>query len=124
MGVYSGSTTSLNDPVKFFVYRNAAANTGNNAFAALQFDAVLFDTGSNYDNVTNFRFTAPVAGFYWLQAQASINAAGADFLISMYLNGTRTWDGDRTDLSTGVEGVSVGVLASLSASNTIQIQTF
>ncbi len=124
MGIYSGSTTSLNNPVKFFVYRNAAANTGNGAFAALQFDAVLFDTGSNYDNVTNFRFTAPFAGFYLFEACASIGGTSTDFLVSIYKNGTRYADGSRADTAAGDTGVNVSVLMQLNASNDVEVYTF
>ena len=53
-------------------------------FTKLNFNAEVFDTNSNYDNVTNYRFTPTVAGYY--QVQASIYAA-ATFQVFIFKNG-------------------------------------
>ena len=56
-----------------------------------QFDTEQFDTNSNYDNATNYRFTPTVAGYYlinvnirWTGMSGSTNLMG-----SVYKNGTR-----------------------------------
>lgn len=51
-------------PYKFHAYRNAAFSTPAGATSKISCDSESFDTGGNYDNATNYRFTAPVAGFY------------------------------------------------------------
>lgn len=57
----------------------------------VQFDTEEFDTNSNYDNATNYRFTPTVAGYYQVNASARINYSGAagDFIwVRIYKNGS------------------------------------
>lgn len=85
----SVNVEALHNPVKFFALNNANQSLANNAKMA--FNTKLFDTGSNFDNVTNNRFTAPVAGFYlfsavvYCQSNGSASPAGFNF----YKNGAQ-----------------------------------
>lgn len=86
----SGKTSLQNDH-KFSVYRNAAWTTaGGGAVAKVQFDAESFDTGSNYDAVTNFRFTAPVSGFYFFSTGIYLGSTvvGHTSIVYLYKNGS------------------------------------
>jgi hypothetical protein len=48
-----------------------------------------WDTNSNYDNATNYRFTPTVAGYYQANAMASISqTAQSDTTIWIYKNGS------------------------------------
>lgn len=76
------------NPYKFHVYRGGAFNSGNNAFARINFEGEVFDTNNNFDSTTNYRYTAPVAGFYYFYAQASFANAARDYIIAIYKNGT------------------------------------
>lgn len=93
-------------PYKFRVYRNAAANTGNGAFAVVAFDTKTYDTGTN---VSAGVFTAPVAGFYRFSWHVLINNAGASQLMvaSLFKNGTQNSDGSQLTTSS-VAFASVG----------------
>jgi len=42
-------------------------------YTKLQFDTVDFDTSSDYDNVTNYRYTPSVAGYYQFNYQCFVN---------------------------------------------------
>lgn len=44
------------------------SNIANATFTKVEFDSVDFDTGDNYDNETNFRYTVPSAGMYFISA--------------------------------------------------------
>jgi len=81
------NVTSISNPYKFHVYRNAAANTGNGAFAKVTFDTETFDTNNNFATGT---YTAPVAGFYQLSYTVSVVATGSgtDIAASLYKNGS------------------------------------
>lgn len=80
-------TEKLSNPYKFSAYRAAAWTVGNAGYARVDFDTEDFDTGSNYDAVTNFRFTAPVAGFYHFEGIASfVLAANSLGQVSLYKN--------------------------------------
>ena len=50
----------------------------------IQFNTEIFDTNSDYDNSTNYRFTPTVAGYY--QVSATMRAEGSSLsLIALYI---------------------------------------
>ena len=85
----------IKNPYKFSAYNNTsttvAAGTGGayGAWTKVAMQNKLFDTSSNFDNTTNYRFTAPIAGFYRFEAAFqvlvvnTVTAEGA-----LYKNGT------------------------------------
>lgn len=84
-------TDQIQNPYKFLVWRSAALNTGNGAYAVMACDTKVYDTGSNVDIVTNKgRFTAPVAGFYVFSgmAVATVAADNGRLLVGILKNGT------------------------------------
>jgi hypothetical protein len=46
-----------------------------------------FDTNSNYDNTTNYRFQPTVAGYYQITVSALFNVAATSTGIGIYKNG-------------------------------------
>jgi hypothetical protein len=58
----------------------------------VSFNTEEFDTGGNFDAATNFRFTAPVSGYYMINTQVAIGSSGMDITescyISLYKNGS------------------------------------
>jgi hypothetical protein len=71
----------------FSAYCNAVQSIANNTETKLQFNVEQFDTNSNY-NITNYRFTPTVAGYYQVSGgygwQNVINGYGA---LLLYKNG-------------------------------------
>ena len=53
---------------------SANQNITNNTQTKVQFDTERFDTNSNYDSATNYRFTPTVAGKYQINAGLGTNA--------------------------------------------------
>lgn len=123
----ASNTTIALKPViayKFSVYRNAAASTGNAAFAAIAFDTELFDTGSN---VLAGVFTAPVTGFYQFNWMIQIVAAGVNeqLVASLFVNGVRTLDGADPKAYGAIDiASSGGGLVPLTAGQTVDIRAF
>lgn len=115
-------------PCRFSAYRNSAQNTGNSAFAIINFDTKNFDTGNNLDVTTNVgRFTAPIAGFYHFDAIASIVGNSIDFLSVLYKNGTAWSYGTRLSVSStgGTNtGSSVSDTLQLALGDYVEIFTF
>lgn len=83
-------STQLSNPSKFAVYRNAAQSITGGTFAKINFDAKDYDTGSDYDAVTNFRFTARTSGFYQFDylVGAPVSSGSTDTVAAIYKNGT------------------------------------
>jgi len=48
-----------------------------------------FDTNSNYDNATNYRFTPSVAGYYQINGHVSVGGTNITYAVpTIYKNGT------------------------------------
>ncbi len=119
----SMSTTSVSNPYKFSVYRNAAWNTPNGAEGKVAFDAETFDTNSNFDSTTNNRYTAPVAGFYFFNAQIGFSSSVNNAYALLYKNGSEIKSGGQI-VATNVLGSTVSALLQLSASDYIEVYLF
>lgn len=75
------------NPYKFSVYNNATQSVATDTKIA--FNTEKFDTNNNFDNATNYRYTAPVAGFYQFNAQIYYEAINAATVrIALYKNGS------------------------------------
>ncbi len=65
----------------------------NAAWTIVQYNTEMFDNLNEYDNATNYRFTATAAGYYSVSASLlSANAAwdaGESWLLSLYKNGVQ-----------------------------------
>ena len=81
------STLAINGPA-FSAYRNTQQSISNASFTKVQIDTEEFDTNSNYDNSTNYRFTPTVAGYYQVFGSVAGAAAYAQLLASIYKNGS------------------------------------
>lgn len=123
MAAFSPSFAAFSEPVKFSVYRGTAWNSGNNAFALVTFDNENFDTGSNY-SVSTGRFTAPIAGFYWVMFNLQTGTSTTNLIGSFYVNGSevrRYRYNAATATGTGVFGAE---LLQLSATDYVQVYCF
>ena len=72
----------------FSAYAGSAQNTTSNVYTKVQFPNEEFDTNSNFDSSTNYRFTPTVAGYYQLNVSVSVNGAPTRFAIQLYKNGS------------------------------------
>lgn len=84
------SSIKFYNPYKFSAYRNANQTPTNNAWTKIQMSSEDYDTSNNFDSVTNFRFVAPVAGFYQFSAEVCFNsnANGQLVIVALYKNGS------------------------------------
>lgn len=70
----------------FSAYQSSSQSLSGGVFTKLQFQTEEFDTNSNYDKDTNYRFLPTVAGYY--QVNASVTVAAGQVAITLYKNGT------------------------------------
>lgn len=106
-GAVSGAgydTKTLSNSYKFSVGvpgQNFTA-TGFTASKIIMPSLPLFDTGSNFDYTTNYRFTAPISGFYFFTAQLDwFVANGVEERIMLYKNGSFFRYGNQLSNNTG-----------------------
>ncbi len=88
----TGLSTQVGSPA-FRAYRGSSNQTISAATTTkVAFNAETFDTNSNYDSTTNYRFTPTVAGYYKINAEVSFNTGSGSINIfkngSNYLTGT------------------------------------
>lgn len=113
----------LSNPYKFSAYRTTNMNVGT-ADTKVQFNAENFDTGNNYDAVTNFRFTAPINGFYQLNTNILTTTAGAGTAIglSFYKNGAQVVGPVNDFDAAGTNpGIALSALLQLTAGDYIEV---
>ena len=78
----------------FSAYLNSSQSIANATFTKIQCNVEEFDTNSNYDNATNYRFTPTVAGYYQIDGSANYGSGTTGICITIiYKNGTRFKDG-------------------------------
>jgi hypothetical protein len=119
---YTDSAPTLN--IRFHVYRNAAANTGSGAFAQVQHDTEVFDTGNDVSNGT---FTAPVNGYYHFDWQIATTADGsARYVISsLFYDGSEKARGGEMEVGASKVYVSTGsALIYMAATKTADIRAY
>lgn len=70
-------------------YRTDSQTVGDASSTKVELDNESYDPGSNFDDVTNYRFVAPVAGYYLVAGmiEYAANATGARY-CNINLNGS------------------------------------
>jgi len=83
----------------------------NGTFTKIQFNVETFDTNSNYDPTTNYRFTPTVAGYYQINGNiAFVGSASGYVQVGIYKNGGIFIQG-----SMGTNNTAIGGQANASA---------
>ena len=94
----TASNFTLNPPLRsgqlavdgpaFSAYRSTNQSIGNSVWTKIAFDTEEFDTNSNYDNTTNYRFQPTVSGYYQVNAAVGLSASTAAVTVAIYKNGS------------------------------------
>jgi hypothetical protein len=108
---YLGTNVAGNGPA-FSAYRGTTTQAVSaTTYTKIQFNVEEFDTNSNYDNTTNYRFTPTVAGYYQVNClMYSTTGTAANFYGYIYKNGA-IFKASQT-MPTGGGGTSAGMFAS------------
>lgn len=93
----------------FSVYASASSTYTSGAFNKIAYNTKTFDTNSNFDAVTNYRFTPTVAGYYQINAAVTLNgAAMSPAWIAIYKNGSEYKRGGFNP-TTGTYGYAIAI---------------
>ena len=71
----------------FSAYQSSAQSISHNSFTKVQFQTENFDTNSNFDSTTNYRFTPTVAGYYFVNARTAFNSTSLNSFSAILKNG-------------------------------------
>lgn len=113
-------TKTLSNSYKFSAYDAAGESQTSGTFAKVSLNTKAFDTGSNFDT-TNFRFVAPVAGFYYFTARVRIGSGSATKgQAILYKNGSPARNGNQV-YGTGFHAPLVSGLLQLAASDYVEL---
>lgn len=124
---FGSGKTAVKVSHKFRAYRNSAQNTSGGSYAKINFDSENFDTGNNFDSSTNYRFTAPVAGFYQFSGAVNLPTGGTTILIlTLYKNGVEVSRGNQiaNTATTNSNGAVVTDLLQLSSSDYVEAYVY
>lgn len=87
-----GTNVAGNGPAfRAFVSGSGTTAFSNSTYVKIPLDGETFDTNSNFDSATNYRFTPTVAGYYQINAQIASNWNTSQFThyeALIYKNGS------------------------------------
>jgi len=115
--ITTGSTFAGTGPA-FSAYQSTLQAVANATFTKVQFQTEEFDTNSNFDPTTNYRFTPTVAGYY--QVNASVQNSGSiagQSTVLIYKNGSAFKNGTSSPQNTAYLGVIVSALVYFNGSS-------
>jgi hypothetical protein len=102
----STGTVMVNGPA-FSAYSNANQNISSGTYTKIALQTKEFDTNSNFDNATNYRFTPTVAGYYQINGQCFCAGTALTYtLSSIYKNGSNI------KIGSGYNGTAISNISS------------
>jgi len=85
--ITTGSTFGGTGPA-FRASKNSGQAITTSTWTKIQYNVEDWDTNSNYDNVTNYRFTPTVAGYYQVDVEVEFNNVVGSYIAAIYKNGS------------------------------------
>jgi len=102
-----GTATATSGPT-FRARRTTAQSINQNTWTKMQLSTEDWDTASNFDPTTNYRFTPTTAGYYQIQAEAvGVAASTTGFNASIYKNGASYLGANLTIGADGYAGITI-----------------
>jgi hypothetical protein len=72
----------------FRASKNSGQAITTSTWTKIQYNVEDWDTNSNYDNATNYRFTPTVAGYYQVDLAIEFNNVTGSYIAAIYKNGS------------------------------------
>lgn len=87
LSMASGKLLAPTGPT-FRASKNSGQSISTSTWTKIQYNVEDWDTNSNYDNATNYRFTPTVAGYYQVDLSVEFNNVAGSYIVAIYKNGT------------------------------------
>lgn len=101
-----GTGVTGNGPA-FSAYQSVAQSVSTGVWTKVQLQSKEFDTANCFDNITNYRFTPNVAGYYQVSSNVQMGSSASIIAPNIYKNGVVYKQGNNSSTaSTYGEGVS------------------
>ena len=99
----SNASTFAGTGPAFSAYASASQSISNITFTKIQINTENFDTNSNFDPTTNYRFTPTVAGYYQINGCVNGASSGVIRVVRAYIykNGSALKLGNFSDNGSG-----------------------
>lgn len=107
-GLSMNSGTMAGNGPAFSAYQSSAQTLSSSTNTKIQYQTERFDTNSNYDNTTNYRFTPTVAGYYQVNASLGVGASPTGVYTQIFKNGSLyegSYDAGHTTLTSTVSSL-------------------
>ena len=112
----------------FNAYRETSTQSiSSSTWTRVQLNTELFDTNSNFDNATNYRFTPTVAGYYQFSGAAHMAGSISRMLVCIFKNGSDALNGCDLTFPTAVgqvAGATAGVLYMNGATDYVELYVY
>jgi len=117
------TSEKLKSTVAFRARRTTSQALGDLSAAKIQFATETYDLGADFDNATNYRFVAPVAGVYHFACGANYQASATRGALLIYVNGVVAETFEDV-AATVVRAVSGATDLSLAANDYVEVYGF
>lgn len=105
--------------------RSGNQTIGSGSWTKVQLDTETFDVGGDFDNDTNYRFTAPVTGYYQVNTLVTWSGlAGSDFYVKIYKNGTGIITASIHGVTSNATSRAISDLVYLEATNYVELYVY
>ena len=112
----TGIVMASNTAPAFSAYRSTSSQSiSASTWTKVQLNTEVFDTNSNFDSTTNYRFTPTVAGYYQFNASILFSFTGTSTvtLVGIYKNGSIYIQNESTATQTNGPTVNTSALISM-----------
>jgi len=87
LSMASGKVLAPTGPT-FRASKDSGQAISTSTWTKIQYNIEDWDTNSNYDNTTNYRFTPTVAGYYQVDLAVEFNNVSGNYMVAVYKNGS------------------------------------
>ena len=113
---------------KCYVYRDTSNQTiGTASWTKVQLNAEVTDNDNEFDHITNYRFTATTAGFYFIRGKIQIIGLGDGKFLGIAINkNSGTYLDDTRIYASGIQNTMAwtSILVELAATDYIEMEVY